>query len=476
MVFNSFAFIVFFPLVTLLYFLLPHKFRWLLLLISSCVFYAWFKVEYLFILVFTIIVDYYAALWMEKLEGQKRKWALIASIVANLGVLAVFKYANFMLGSLNALLTRGGQEPFDLLNILLPIGLSFHTFQAMSYTIEVYRGNQKSEKNVFRYALYVMFYPQLVAGPIERPQHVIHQFYEEHKFDYHRATSGLRLMMWGMFKKVVIADRVAVYVDQVYDHPFEYSGLPIIVATILFSFQIYCDFSGYTDIGIGAARVMGFDLMKNFERPYFSKSISEFWRRWHISLSSWFRDYVYIPLGGNRVNNFRRYFNLLIVFMLSGLWHGASWNYVIWGTLHGVYLVGGQLTQNIQNKVIGIIKIPLLQKAIHAGMVFGLVGISWVFFRARTFSGSKHLLKHFFMKSSHSVSQIIEDIRWHQLVIIIAAIALMEGVQWAQRTKSIGVWYDAQPKWFRWSGYYLLFIGIILFATYSNTQFIYFQF
>ncbi|MCL4170841.1 UNVERIFIED_CONTAM: hypothetical protein GTU68_036387, partial [Idotea baltica] len=325
MVFNSFAFLIFFPLVTLVYFALPHKYRWWLLLAASCFFYAWFKVEYLLILVFTIIVDYFAGLWIERSEGKKRKWALIISIIANVGVLAVFKYANFVLDSANAVLFRMGQGTFDLWDILLPIGLSFHTFQAMSYTIEVYRGRVPAEHNIFRYALYVMFYPQLVAGPIERPQNVIHQFYEEHKFDYQRVISGLRLMLWGMFKKVVIADRLAVFVDLVYDNPNAYSGFPIIVATVFFGIQIFCDFSGYTDIGLGAARVMGFDLMKNFDRPYFSKSISEFWRRWHISLSSWFKDYVYIPLGGNRVSESRRYFNLFLVFMISGLWHGASW-------------------------------------------------------------------------------------------------------------------------------------------------------
>ncbi|MGR3809409.1 MBOAT family O-acyltransferase [Jiulongibacter sp. NS-SX5] len=476
MVFNSFAFLIFFPIITLLYFFLPHKYRWWLLLVSSCVFYAWFKVEYLLILVFTIIVDYLAALWIEKSSGNRRKWALIISIIANVGVLAVFKYANFILGSANAILFRVGKEPFDLWNILLPIGLSFHTFQAMSYTIEVYRGKVPAEQNLFRYALYVMFYPQLVAGPIERPQNVIHQYYEKHKFDYNRVISGLRLMLWGLFKKVVIADRLAIFVDKVYDHPFEYSGLPVIIATVFFGFQIFCDFSGYTDVGLGAARVMGFDLMKNFDRPYFSKSISEFWRRWHISLSSWFRDYVYIPLGGNRVSTARKYFNLFVVFMLSGLWHGASWNFVIWGSLHGVYLIFGQLTGKVQRKLIGLINNEFVEKAIHAGLVFFFVSLGWVFFRAAYFSESIHLLKGLFSASSHSVSEVWNMIGTKDALILLFAVGLMESVHWYQRDKSITQWVDQQPKWLRWGTYYVLFMSIILFAVYSDTQFIYFQF
>jgi alginate O-acetyltransferase complex protein AlgI len=476
MVFNSFAFLVFFPLVTLLYFALPHKYRWWLLLASSCFFYAWFKIEYLFILVFTIIVDYFAGLWIEKSEGKRRKWALIISILANVGVLAYFKYADFFIDSANAVFSRAGLETWDLLDILLPIGLSFHTFQAMSYTIEVYRGRVPAEHNLFRYALYVMFYPQLVAGPIERPQNVIHQFYEKHKFDYQRAISGLRLMLWGMFKKVVIADRLAVFVDLVYDNPHGYSGFPIIVATFFFGIQIFCDFSGYTDIGLGAARVMGFDLMKNFDRPYFSKSISEFWRRWHISLSSWFKDYVYIPLGGNRVSNARRYFNLFLVFMLSGLWHGASWNFVIWGSLHGIYLVVGQLTKKVQNRIIGLFKLPILQKIIHASIVFILVNLAWVFFRARTLRDSVYLLKGMLKPTSHSISETIQLIGLKELIVALLAIALMERVHWMQRNIDFAAWFDAKPKWLRWSGYYLLLGSILFLAVYSNAQFIYFQF
>lgn len=476
MLFNSFEFLVFFPVVTLLYFALKQKWRWALLLAASCFFYGYFKVEYLLILAFTIVVDYFAGLWIERTEGKQRKWALIISIIANVGVLAVFKYCNFIISNANAVLFQVGAETYDLINIVLPIGLSFHTFQAMSYTIEVYRGTVPAERNIGRYALYVMFFPQLVAGPIERPQNVIHQFFEKHKFNFDRAKSGLRLMLWGMFKKVVIADRLAVFVDLIYDNPEAYTGLPLIVATIFFAIQIFCDFSGYSDIALGAARVLGFKLMKNFDRPYFSKNISEFWRRWHISLSTWFRDYVYIPLGGNRVSRTRKYFNLFIVFMISGLWHGASWNYVIWGSLHGVYLIFGQLTGKWQERVISTLKQPFLIKISHNFIVLFLVGIAWVFFRANTTGDSFYILQNLFMSSSHSITEVINLIGKNEVITIMVAMLIMEGVHWLQRGKDMGVTVESWPKWQQYTAYYVLLIGVVFWGVYNNTQFIYFQF
>ncbi|MDT7604999.1 MAG: alginate O-acetyltransferase complex protein AlgI, partial [Acidobacteriota bacterium] len=341
MLFNSLHFLIFFPVVTTLFFVLPHRLRWAMLLAASCYFYMVFKPLYILILAFTIIVDYTAGILIEDAKGRRRKAYLVASICANVGVLAFFKYYNFLNGSLRealgALHLAAPVPP--LLHILLPIGLSFHTFQSLSYTIEVYRGRHPAERHAGIFALYVMFYPQLVAGPIERPQNLLHQFHERHYFDYPRVVAGLQLMLWGMFKKVVIADRLSPFVNLVYDDPHSYRGVSFIVATIFFAFQIYCDFSGYSDIALGAAQVMGFTLMKNFDRPYFSKSISEFWKRWHISLSTWFRDYVYLSLGGNRVSRPRWYFNLFFTFLVSGLWHGANWTYVIWGALNGVYLI-----------------------------------------------------------------------------------------------------------------------------------------
>ncbi len=476
MLFNSFEFILFFPIVTFLFFVFPYKYRWMLLLTSSCIFYAFFKWEYIFILLFTIIIDYYAGIWIHKTQGVKRKWALATSLVANIGVLALFKYYYFIIDNFNAVSYKINQTHYDpLWHFILPIGLSFHTFQAMSYTIEVYRGNQKVEPNFGIYALYVMFYPQLVAGPIERPQNVLHQFYEKFDFDYDRVKSGLRLMLWGMFKKVVIADNLSVFVDQVYGDLGKYQGMPLLIATLFYSVQIFCDFSGYSDIALGSARVMGFKLMKNFDRPYSAKSISEFWKRWHISLSTWFRDYLYIPLGGNRVNTFRKYFNLFLVFMVSGLWHGASWNFVIWGALHGFYQIMGQLTKNFQTKFFGLFG-NKLSAALQNIMTIALVVFAWIFFRATKFSDAKYVIKNMFVSSSHSFKEIIALIGTQNLVVVLFGILILEFVHWMQSKRDMGLWVENRPKWQRWSIYYFFLFFIITYGYFGEVQFIYFQF
>ena len=386
MVFNSLQFLVFFGIVTSAYFLLAHKYRWALLLAASCYFYMAFVPVYLGILGLTIVIDYFAGIYLERFQGGAKKIFLGCSLLANLGVLAIFKYYFFFTDNVNAL-SNYFSIPihFPVLNFLLPIGLSFHTFQAMSYTIEVYRGNQKAERNFGIYSLYVMFYPQLVAGPIERPQNLIHQFYEKHVWDTARVKLGLLQMMQGFFKKVVIADRLAMVVDPAYANLSNQSSLNLIIASIFYSFQIYCDFSGYSDIAIGASKVMGFKLMNNFNAPYTAKSIPDFWRRWHISLSTWFKDYVYFSLGGNRVSVPRWYINIMIVFILSGFWHGASWNFVIWGALHGLFQLMGltlnrifpNLAADEQKSAAGVWMYRLL--------TFLLVTIAWVFFRIPKF-------------------------------------------------------------------------------------------
>jgi len=385
MLFNSFEFIcIFFPLVTGLYFLLPHRWRWLLLLVASCWFYMTFVPVYILILAFTIGVDYFAGIWIEQSEGRRRKLLLTASILANVGVLAFFKYFNFLNESI-AEVVRGLGFHYGVpdLGIILPIGLSFHTFQSLSYTIEVYRRNHPAERRLGIFALYVMFYPQLVAGPIERPQALLPQFHARRRFNADDFQYGLTRMAFGFFKKVVVADRLAPYVDAVYADIPGSNGLTILVATVFFAVQIYCDFSGYSDIAIGAARVMGFRLMENFRRPYLSTSVSEFWSRWHISLSSWFRDYLYIPLGGNRVVKWRWYYNLFIVFLVSGLWHGANWTYVIWGGLHGTYLVAALVLRPATDRL-GRALPGLLTRAFGLLSTFTLVTLAWVFFRATT--------------------------------------------------------------------------------------------
>jgi D-alanyl-lipoteichoic acid acyltransferase DltB (MBOAT superfamily) len=350
---------------------------------------------YILILFFTILIDYAVGIWLENTKNQKKKKNILwLSIIANVGILAVFKYFNFFIDNLNYLFNTAGIniQPINHWEILLPIGLSFHTFQAMSYTIEVYRGNFKAEKHLGIYALYVMYYPQLVAGPIERPQNVLPQFHKIQHWDYSRISGGLQLMLWGLLKKVVIADRLSIYVDDIYKN-YSIAGVyEVLFASVLFSIQIYCDFSGYSDIALGSSKVMGIELMQNFNRPYAASSISGFWSRWHISLSTWFKDYVYIPLGGNRVTNTKWITNILIIFLLSGFWHGASWTFVIWGLLHAVYTVIEIPWIKITQK-----KFPNLVKTIwwkYLGtiIVFILVTIAWVLFRAENFTIAKSIL------------------------------------------------------------------------------------
>lgn len=481
MLFNSLEFLIFFPVVTLLYFLLPYRFRWLHLLAASCVFYMFFIPAYILILAFTIVIDYFAGILIENAEGRRRRIFLVMSLAANVWVLFVFKYYNFFNENLAQTARLLNIEyALPALSILLPVGLSFHTFQAMSYTIEVYRANQKAERHFGIYALYVMFYPQLVAGPIERPQNLIHQFYERHDFDSDRVSSGLKLMLWGLFKKIVIADNLAVYVDAVYNQPQAWDGVNLIIATIFFAFQIYCDFSGYSDIAIGAAEVMGFKLMTNFNRPYHARSISEFWTRWHISLSTWFRDYLYIPLGGNRGSQSSWYFAIFFTFLISGAWHGASWTFVIWGALNGFYLLFSIWTANLRNdfvKRIGLIHYPNLHRFIKITITFGLTCYAWIFFRVNSISDAVYIHRAI-------ASSIINPFRGisglpvssAQLILCLGAIAFLEFVHLTQRKRDMRESLAEKPIWFRWAIYYALVLAIFFAGEFSNRKFIYFQF
>ncbi|MBK9798170.1 MAG: MBOAT family protein [Bacteroidetes bacterium] len=486
MLFNSIDFILFFLVVTPLYFLLPFKFRWLMLLLASCYFYMAFVPIYILILGATIVIDYFAGIWIERSSGRQRKLLLVLSLISNIGVLAVFKYYNFLNENFSLLThSLGFQNPIPYLSILLPIGLSFHTFQAMSYTIEVYRGNQKAEQHFGIYSLYVMFYPQLVAGPIERPQNILHQLKEEHKFNYTNATQGLKLMAWGMFKKVVIADRLATMVNEVYDHSELYTGIPLIIATVFFAFQIYCDFSGYSDIAIGAARVMGINLMLNFNRPYSALSISEFWGKWHISLSTWFRDYLYIPLGGNRVAVPRWYFNLFCVFLLSGLWHGASWNYIIWGALHGFYLVFALLTQKYRDaisKAVGLKQNALLYSLVQRLITFTLVAFAWIFFRAKTFASASYIVSHLLdfapnFSNFDTVKLVYLGKDSGTFLTALVFIALLQWIEKKQAEPANVNLFSNRSLPLRWTFYLLLMLSICLFGVFhTNAEFIYFQF
>ncbi len=486
MLFNSIQFLIFFPIVTLLYFLMPHRARWALLLVASCVFYMAFVPVYILILAFTILIDYVAAFWINGATGRRRKAYLIVSIVANLGVLAFFKYFNFVNDNLAALArVLDWNYSVPALAILLPIGLSFHVFQSLSYTIEVYRGNQAPERHLGIYALYVMFYPQLVAGPIERPQNLLPQFRQEHVFDGERVASGLRLMLWGLFMKISIADQLAPIVNTVFERPEAYTGLPLILGAVGFSFQIYCDFAGYSFIAIGAARVMGFELMQNFNRPYHSASISEFWTRWHISLSTWFKDYVYIPLGGNRVATWRWCLNLFIVFMLSGLWHGANWTFIIWGALHGAYLIASIVTRDLRaeaSRQSGLDALPTIKRLFQVTTTFTLVTFAWIFFRAPTLADAWYIATHLTagvgaqLASAQAFIATLESVASvHDIVFAALCIVMLETVQVMQRPK-LGPWFtQSVPVWVRWPVYQAAILFMLLFYPPSQ-QFIYFQF
>lgn len=398
MLFNSYEFLLFFPAVVLVYFIIPKRFQQVWLLLASYYFYMSWNAKYIVLLLFATVVTYAGGLGMDFMGRKKpdspagRRICLAVSIVANLSLLFFFKYVNFAVGYLNRILglchIRIIDRTFD---VLLPVGISFFTFQAIGYVIDVYRGKTKAEKNFVRYALFIAFFPQLVAGPIERSGNLLGQVGQTHKFRYDRVKNGLLLMLWGFFLKIVLADRIAVIVDKIYGEPNEYNGLLIVVATVLFGFQIYCDFCGYSTIARGAARVMGFELMENFKAPYLAMNVTDFWRRWHISLTGWFRDYLYIPLGGNRKGRLRRYVNIMIVFLASGLWHGASLSFVIWGGLNGVY----QIVEDLCKPFITAWRNAFPHDREWWGYrwlcrlgTFLLVDFSWFFFRAGSLSNA----------------------------------------------------------------------------------------
>jgi alginate O-acetyltransferase complex protein AlgI len=479
MLFNSLEFALFFPIVSILYFVLQQRLRTPMLLAASCIFYMAFIPAYILILVVTILIDYAAGIYLERKTGALRKVILGISILATCAVLFVFKYYAFVTTNFIGFAGLWGWKlTTPALNLILPIGLSFHTFQSLSYVVEVYRRRQAAEKNFIIYATYVMFFPQLVAGPIERPYNLLHQFYEHHSFDYLRVASGLRRMAWGFFKKVVIADRLALYVKDVYAAPQNFNGLQLTIATLFFAFQIYCDFSGYSDIAIGSARVLGFRLMENFNMPYLSQSISEFWHRWHISLSSWFRDYVYIPMGGSRVSRPRWFLNLVTVFAISGLWHGANWTFVVWGVLNGVYLVLGLLTYDMRNGLLARLGLPErnpVRVGIKIVTTFLLVCVGWVVFRAQSIGDAWYILTHFWRGWDFS-SIDTEQFLLRQMPIAIVSILFLELIQWMNRKVRLTEIVARTPFVVRWPVYIGFTLIIILCGVYRKAQFIYFQF
>lgn len=485
MLFNSLQFLIFFPIVIALYFITPFKKRWILLLIASYYFYMCWKVDYIILIIISTLIDYICSNKMAKIDLKKKrkKWLLI-SLVSNLGILFGFKYFNFFSENIQMLFNQYNifyEMPF--FNVLLPVGISFYTFQTLSYTIDVYNNKTPAQKHLGVFAVYVSFFPQLVAGPIERSNHLLPQFFKEHKFSYDRVKSGLQKMLWGFFKKIVIADNLAILVDGVYNNLDNYTGVTLLVATIFFTFQIYCDFSGYSDIAIGTARVMGFELRENFKRPYFAKSIQEFWQRWHITLSSWFKDYLYIPLGGNRVVKWKWYYNIIITFLLSGLWHGANWTFIIWGALHGTYLIFAIILNSPKQYLSEIIRKYSLKfnKILDVTITFVLVVFAWIFFRANNLDDAIYVIKNMLtdINECNNIGMQFRGIGiyFNDLFKCIILIFFLIGYSLYERSDDVWQKLQSKPIWIRWSLYYLMLYGILFLAPHSTiNNFIYFQF
>jgi len=497
MTFNSWQFLIFFPIVVAVYFALPFRFRWAWLLAASCFFYMAFIPVYILVLFLLIAIDYTAAIFLEKFTGARRRAFLIFSIFSTCAVLFVFKYFNFFNANLAALAKfLHWNYPVENLGLILPIGLSFHTFQSLDYVIEVYRGRFKAERHFGKYALYVMFFPQLVSGPIERAQNLLPQIHTRFEFDYDRVVAGLKLMLWGLFQKVVIADRLALVVNQVYNHPQDYSGPALATATIFFAFQIYCDFAGYSDIAIGAAQVMGFRLMQNFNRPYLAASIGEFWQRWHISLSTWFRDYLYIPLGGNRVGKSRWAGNIMITFLVSGLWHGANWTFIIWGGLHGFYYLCSAMTESMRRRLAAVVaqaRLTIIYGAVKRLVVFTLVCFAWVFFRAANAGEAFYIIGN--LGKGWGAPLVFDPalegfigLRYPEFLLAAALIFLLMGIHVLQEfilpktaalldgKPSLRAMSASWPLGIRWAVYLAAIFVIVNFGVDAEIPFIYFQF
>ncbi len=498
MLFNSYDFMLFFPIVVLIYFIIPKKARYIWLLIASYYFYMGWNPRYALLIALSTMITYFSGILINKvnegkLQGGTKKLIVAGSFITNLGILFFFKYFDFLLDNINTILTAAGfsiiERPFD---IVLPVGISFYTFQALSYTMDVYRGEIPAEKNILRYALFVSFFPQLVAGPIERSKNLLKQVNEVHKiqvWDYERITRGMILMIWGLFQKMVIADRVSILVDQVYDSYWMYGSIELILATILFAVQIYCDFASYSLIAIGTAEVMGFQLMENFNTPYFARSIQEFWKRWHISLSTWLRDYLYIPLGGNRCSRIRKFFNIMVTFLVSGFWHGASWSFIVWGGLHGLYQVTGDLLRPWKAKVITRFNIKTETFSYKLGQVlvtFILVNFSWIFFRMNSLKYSLEFILRIFTKWNPWVlfdqslyTLGLNQTEVHILIVSIVLLFLVDLIRY-KKGVTLDIYLKGQCLWFRWSVIFFLIFFIFIYGIYGPAfeakQFIYFQF
>lgn len=480
MAFQTFGYFTFLALMTAAYFLLPHRLRWVLLLGGSYYFYMCWNASYALLMLFSTVVTYACGLLVGRAQTARAKKGYVAlSLCLNLSILFFFKYYGLFAGTLQSVLGGGARLPE--LNVLLPVGISFYIFQALGYTVDVYRGHIQPVRHFGKYALFVSFFPQLVAGPIERSGNLIRQFDEVHRPDYAQMREGAVLILLGLVKKLVVSDRLAVLVDRVYGDAGAYGAPAIIVATVCFAFQIYCDFSGYSDIAVGSAKMLGFRLMKNFDRPYFSRSIGEFWRRWHISLSSWFRDYLYFPLGGSRVKTGRWVFNLMVVFLVSGLWHGASWTFVAWGALNGLYQVIGRFTKNARDGMYRRLRVDPegnLRAVIATACTFALTVFAWMFFRADSFQQLSVLLsKLVYGWEFASLLQLMYLVNGSECLMMALLTAGLVLAEWLGRRGDAMQRFLQMKRPLRWLICLALLFLLILFGKYNESPaFIYFQF
>ena len=481
MLFNSIDFAIFLPIVFIVYWFVTNKnlkLQNLLIVVASYVFYGWWDWRFLSLILFSTIVDYTIGRQLKNKENQlKRRVLLWSSILVNLGLLGFFKYYNFFLDNFITVFSFFGQEiQANSLNIILPVGISFYTFQTLSYTIDVYKRKLEPTNDFIAFSAFVSFFPQLVAGPIERATHLLPQFYKKRTFDYSKAVDGMRQILWGLFKKIVIADNCAEYANLIFNNSADYSGSTLVLGALFFTFQIYGDFSGYSDIAIGTSRLFGFDLMQNFNFPYFSRDIAEFWRRWHISLSTWFRDYLYIPLGGSRGGTWMKVRNTFIIFIVSGFWHGANWTFIVWGALNAIYFLPLLLTNNNRNNLetIALGKFfPSLKEFCFMLLTFGLTVFAWIFFRAENIGHAVQYISDIF---KHPGSFLSLGIYWkYKTIIILISIFIL--IEWIGRDGQYAI-SKIGLKWkspFRYAFYYALIIAIFWFGG-KEQKFIYFQF
>lgn len=498
MLFNSLQFLLFFPVVLVVYFAIPNKVKTYWLLLASYYFYMCWNAKYALLLMTSTIITYFSGLLIEKVKQSKyelkkqkvlKKAIVGLSFSSNLAILFYFKYINFVMDVISSAFGSVGVElNVPTFDILLPVGISFYTFQALSYTMDVYRDEIYAEKNIFKYALFVSFFPQLVAGPIERSKNLLKQLAVPKRFDYEKARKGLLLMIWGFFLKLVIADRAAIFVNTVYGDYMTYAGWYIVVATMLFAVQIYCDFYGYSIIAMGAAKMLNIDLMENFDAPYLSTSVATFWRRWHISLTSWFKDYLYIPLGGSRKGKIRKQINKMIVFLVSGLWHGTSLSFVVWGGLNGMYQIIGEVTKPVRDFFVKILRLnrqTVAHKLMQIMGTFVLIDFSWIFFRASSLRESIAIIKQMFSINNlwiffdESIYKCGLDGKNFRLLLICIIVLLLADFCKNRKIKIHEV-IEKQDYWFRWL-FIAFAVGFILIfgiwgPTYEAANFIYFQF